>query len=63
MKSNYKTGSPFPRLNSSDMMDDIRKDIVNFAGYRGKDTYNEVASNTPRAPYVKIKALIKNFHI
>lgn len=61
MKSSYKTGSPFPRLNSSDMMDDIRKDIVNLAGYRGEDTYNEATSNTPRAPYVKNQGFDKKF--
>jgi len=58
MKKNYKTGSPFPRLNNfdertSDMLDKSRQDIVDFSGYRGKDVYNNVADQDVLAPYIK----------
>jgi hypothetical protein len=74
MKSNYKTGSPFPRLNTPDLYDKKdfderinqtneknRQALIDLAGYRGKDTYNEVTSNTPRAPYVKNQGFDKKF--
>lgn len=52
MKSNYKTGSPFPRLNNfdertSDMLDKSRQDIVDFSGYRGKDTFKKSLQQGP----------------
>jgi hypothetical protein len=74
MKSNYKTGSPFPRLNMPDLYDKKgfderinqsneknRQALIDLAGYRGKDTYNEVIGNTPRAPYVKNEGVDKKF--
>ena len=45
MKKNYKTGSPLFLL--ADLLDKSRKDIVDFSGYRGKDTFKKSLQQGP----------------
>ena len=57
MKNTYKTGSPFFKLNSisskfskntDDTLNNLKDQVIDFSGYRGKETYNDAMKTTTR---------------